>query len=174
MQLSVNDNIARSSPILNRTTIFGMNIESRYKIVAVLVMNIIALTINAFAGDFDGSKQLSGTTRKIIEIRQHKIIDNVDPDTIGLPKNFLIDFDAKVLRPSKDSLVRKIISFKSVEHIENKIVMQGTDEGVEGIKDGLAWSLAISQKNGEAVLSASGDGVAYVVFGVCTPIMHDQ
>ncbi len=47
-------------------------------------------------------------------------------------------------------------------------------KGIEGVEDGLAWSFAISKKDGEAVLSASGDGVAYVVFGVCTPIVNDR
>jgi hypothetical protein len=54
------------------------------------------------------------------------------------------------------------------------MVMQGVDEGVDGVDDGLAWSLTISKKNGNAILSASGDGVAYVVFGVCNPIKEDQ
>jgi hypothetical protein len=128
----------------------------------------------AIAGDFDGSKPLSGITGKIIEINQYKIVDDVDPDTVGLPKKFMIDFNSKTLRPSKDSLVRRTITFKSLEHIENKMVMQGVDEGVEGVDDGLAWSLTISKKNGNAILSASGDGVAYVVFGVCKPILDNQ
>ena len=147
---------------------------SKYRIVFVVVICLIALTITAFAGDFDGSKPLSGTTGKIIEINQYKIIHDVDPDTVGLPKKFLIDFNAKILRPSKDSLVRRTITFKSVEHIENKMVIQGVDEGVEGVDDGLAWSLTISKKDGKTVLSASGNGVAYVVFGVCTPIKDNQ
>jgi hypothetical protein len=65
-------------------------------------------------------------------------------------------------------------TFKDVEHVENKMVMQGVDQGVEGVDDGLAWSLAISKKDGRAVLSASGDGVAYVVFDLCTPIKDNQ
>ena len=134
----------------------------------------MSLNVTTFAADFDGSKPLSGTTAKIIEINQYKIIDDVDPDTVGLPKKFLIDFNSKTLRPSKDSLVRRTITFKSLEHIENKMVMQGVDEGVEGVDDGLAWSLTISKKNGNAILSAAGDGVAYVVFGVCKPIMDNQ
>ena len=140
----------------------------------MVIICVMSLNVTAFAADFDGSKPLSGTTAKIIEINQYKIIDDVDPDTVGFPKKFLIDFKAKILRPSKDSLVRRTITFKSVAHIENKMVMQGVDEGVEGVDDGLAWSLTISKKNGKAVLSASGDGVAYIVFGVCTPIKDDQ
>ena len=147
---------------------------SKYKIVFGVGIFFISLVATAIAGDFDGSKPLSGVTGKIIEINQYKIIDDVDPDTVGLPKNFLIDFNSKTLRPSKDSLVRRTITFKSLVHIENKMVMQGVDEGVEGVDDGLAWSLTISKKNGNAILSASGDGVAYVVFGVCKPIKDNQ
>jgi hypothetical protein len=147
---------------------------SKYQILFGVVIFFISLVANAIAGDFDGSKPLSGITGKIIEINQYKIIDDVDPDTVGLPKKFLIDFNSKTLRPSKDSLVRRTIKFKSLEHIENKMVMQGIDEGVEGVDDGLAWSLTISKKNGNAILSASGDGVAYVVFGVCKPIKDNQ
>ena len=92
---------------------------------------------------------------------------------MGLPKRFLIDFRGKVLRASNDSLVRRIVRFESVEHVEQKMVMQGIDEGVEGVDDALAWSLTISKKDGKAVFSSSGDGVAYVVFAVCTPIMDN-
>ena len=147
---------------------------SKYQVLFGAVISFISLATIAIAGDFDGSKPLSGITGKIIEINQYKIIDDVDPDTVGLPKNFLIDFNSKTLRPSKDSLVRRTITFKSLAHIENKMVMQGVDEGVEGVDDGLAWSLTISKKNGNAILSASGDGVAYVVFGVCKPIKGNQ
>lgn len=124
--------------------------------------------IVAFADDFDGSKSLSGTVNKIIEINTFKITDNVDPDTVGLPRKFIIDFKEKIIRPSKDSLVRKTARIKRIEHIENKLILQGTDEGVESVDDGLAWSIAISKKTGAAVLTASGDGIAYVVFGTCT------
>jgi len=141
-----------------------------YKILLAVLSIFCVLTISAFAGDFDGLKPLFGITGKIIEINQYKIIDNVDPDTVGLPKRFVIDFNSNQLRPSVDSRIRKSISFAKVEHIENKMVIQGVDEGIEGVEDGLAWSLTISKKDGRTVLSASGDGVAFVVFGECKPI----
>ena len=126
----------------------------------------------AFSGDFDGIKPLSGAVEKIIEINAFKIIDDVNPDTVGLPRNFVIDFKAKKLRPSKDSLVRKTSNIYHVEHIENKLILQGIDEGVENVDDGLAWSITISKKTGKVVLSASGDGLAYVVFGKCDPVAN--
>ena len=124
----------------------------------------------AFSGDFDGIKPLAGSVDKIIEINKFKIINDVDPDAVGLPRNFLIDFKEKLLRPSKDSIVRKTSKIDHVRHIENKLILQGVNEGVENVDDGIAWSITISKKTGKVVLSASGDGVAYVVFGICVPV----
>lgn len=124
----------------------------------------------AFGGDFDGSTSLTGTVDKILEIYPSRINNDADPDTVGLPRNFVIDFKEKTVRPSKDSVIRRISKIKRVEHVENKLVLQGIEEGVENVDDGLAWSMAISKKTGQVVLSASGDGVAYVVFGTCAAV----
>jgi len=130
------------------------------------------MPLSSSADDFDGSKQLSGSVEKVLEINQFKISSDVDPDTVGLPRNFVIDFDEKTLRPSKDSLVRRISRIRHIGHIENKLVLQGVEEGVENVDDGLAWSIAISKKTGKVVLTASGNGVAYVVFGTCTAVQN--
>jgi len=58
------------------------------KFLAVAIC-LIALSISAFADDFSGSKSLIGITDKIIEINPYKIIDDVNPDALGLPKRFL-------------------------------------------------------------------------------------
>jgi len=139
------------------------------KIVLAVVLGVLAAATAADGADFDGSKPLLGITGKIVEINPYKIIEDVDPDTVGLPRNFRIDFEAKRLRPSKDSRVQTAIAFERVEFLENMLVIQGLYAGVAGVEDGLAWSLTISRRNGNAVLSASGDGRAYVVFGTCTP-----
>jgi len=131
---------------------------------------LFIIPFSAFAGDFDGSKPLAGSVDKILEIYPSRISNDADPDTVGLPQNFLIDFNEKIVRPSKDSLIRRTSKIKRVEHIENKLILQGVEDGVENVDDGLAWSIAISKKTGKVVLSASGDGVAYVVFGTCTAV----
>jgi hypothetical protein len=134
----------------------------------VFLFYLLVMPFTSFAGDFDGSKPLSGSVVKLLEINQFKVNDDVDPDTVSLPKKFIIDFEGKLIRPSKDSLIRRISKIERVVHIENKLILQGVEEGLENVNDGLAWSMTISKKTGKVVLSASGDGVGYVVFGTCT------
>jgi len=136
----------------------------------ILLFFIISFPYSSFAGDFDGSKLVVGSVEKVLEIRQFKISDDVDPDTVGLPRRFFIDIEQKRVLPSKESLVRRISTIKHVEHIENKLILQGVEEGVVNVEDGLAWSMAISKKTGKTVLSASGGGVAYVVFATCKEV----
>ena len=122
---------------------------------SVLLFLVVIIPFPTLAGNFDGSKSLYGSVDKILEINQFKIKDNVDPDTLGFPRKFVIDFENRIIRPSKDSLVRRACIIKRVEHIENKLILQGAEEGVENVDDGLAWSIVISKKTGKVVLSLS-------------------
>lgn len=142
------------------------------KIRFLIVLSFILLPYHSFASSFNGSRSLKGSVDKVVEVNKFTIKNDVSPDTVGLPQRFVIDFKAKVIRPSKDSMIRKIIRVKHIEHVENKLVLQGIDSGVENIDDGLAWSLVISKTTGKAILTASGDGVAYVVFGTCTAVQN--
>jgi hypothetical protein len=136
----------------------------------IFLFCLIILPFSAFGGDYDGSKALAGSVDKILEIYPSRINTNADPDTVGLPRSFIIDFEKKRVRPSKDSVVRRTSEIKFIAHIENKLILQGIEAGVENVDDGLAWSMAISKQTGNVILSAAGDGVAYVVFGTCTPV----
>jgi len=57
-----------------------------------------------------------------------------------------------------------------MELIDGKLILQGAEDGVEGVRDGVGWTMAIAQETGKAVLTASGDQVGFVVFGACTPL----
>lgn len=140
------------------------------KLAHIILHLVILFPLISYAGEFDGSKLIVGSVEKVLEINQFKISDDVDPDIVGLPRRFFIDVEQKRMLPSKESMVRTISRINHVEHIENKLVLQGVEEGVESVDDGLAWSIAISKNTGKVVLSASGDGKAYVVFGSCTEL----
>jgi len=39
---------------------------------------------------------------------------------------------------------------------------------LQGVQEGLGWSLSIAKKNGAMALTVSGDDLAFVIFGACT------
>jgi len=120
-----------------------------------------------FTGDFDGSRLLACVAEKGIEYRRMGSPKDFDPESVGLPNKFILDFKNRKIVPTQDSLIRRTTTIKQSQVIENKLILQGVDEGVEGVQDGIGWSMAISQDTGKFVISASGTSVGYVVFGDC-------
>ena len=53
--------------------------------------------------------------------------------------------------------------------VDGKLIVQGAEDGAEGVRDGTGWTLAIDQGNGRLVATAASDAVAFVIFGACTP-----
>ena len=48
-------------------------------------------------------------------------------------------------------------------------MLQGAEDGYANLKDGLGLTLTVSEDTGQVVLTASGEQVAFVVFGACLP-----
>jgi hypothetical protein len=144
--------------------------NTRKQLLLFLLSLPVLMTGPAFSGDFDGSKPLTGTVDRLVEINRLRVIEGVDPDTVGLPEKFIIDFQKNTLRGTPDSLVRRVVMIKRIEHIEDNLILLGADEGMAGTSSGLGWSLSIEKTSGKAVLSAAGSGIAYVAFGTCSPI----
>jgi len=55
--------------------------------------------------------------------------------------------------PSKDSLVRKTSRIRHIADLENKLILQGVEEGVANVDNGLAWSIPKSEKYREKIAS---------------------
>ena len=64
--------------------------------------------------------------------------------------------------------IKKNSSIENLEKIDGKVIIQGAEDGIEGVRDGLGWSLALAEDTGQMVLTASGDEVGFVMFGACT------
>ncbi len=142
------------------------------KCVSILInICVLASLLPSFglAGSFDGSQSL---VCSVDDGRQFYVGGQTkpfDPQSVGLPRAFLIDFDSNRILPTKDSVVRRQAKIKRSEHVENKMILQGADDGVEGVDDGIGWSMAVEKNSGRFVISAAGDKVGYIVFGRCKP-----
>lgn len=91
-------------------------------------------------------------------------------ESANIPQFFRIDFQEKMLIAiGKDGMARST-HIERLEHVDGKLILlQGAEDGLEGVRDGLGWSMATSEDMGRFVLAGSGDQVGFVIFGACTP-----
>ena len=139
--------------------------------VLCLILAVIGLFVLPFsvqATSFDGSQNLLCAPQLVIECGPEGDCEQSMAAGVNLPNFFQIDFTAKELSAITGSENKRTSKIKSIETLDSKLFLQGADEGIEGVRDGLAWSISISQDTGRLVLSASGDNVAFVIFGACT------
>ena len=130
---------------------------------------IFTLPLSVQAGSFDGSRNLLCAPQIAIECGPDGKCEHAMAASVNLPNFFRIDFSNKELSAISESENKRTSRIKSMEFLDGKLFLQGADDGVENVRDGLAWSMSISQDNGRLVISASGGNEAFVVFGVCTP-----
>ena len=57
---------------------------------------------------------------------------------------------------------------KRREKLDGKFIFQGSEEANPETPDGTGWTLVISEETGRMTITASGDEVAFVIFGACT------
>lgn len=122
----------------------------------------------AEAGDFDGSRPLLFAVFDVIECVQGGACDEVPPESIRLPRFLWINFSEKVIKNNREGKGGRSSTIEHIGHVGGNLILQGSDEGIEGVREGLGWTLAISEDTGKAVLTASGEDVGFVVFGACT------
>jgi len=130
---------------------------------------LCALPLSARAVSFDGSENLICAPQLVIECGSDGTCDQATPASVNLPNFFQMDFKAREIENLTGSENKRTSKIKAMEVLDGKLFLQGADDGIEGVRDGLAWSISISQDTGRLVLSASGDSEAFVVFGACTP-----
>jgi hypothetical protein len=135
----------------------------------VVAVCLFTFPLTAQAGSFDGSQNLLCAPQVVIECGPDGNCEQAMAASVNLPNFFMIDFSAKELSAVTESENKRTSKIKSVETLDNKLFLQGADDGVEGVRDGLAWSMSISQDSGRLVMSASGENEAFVIFGACTP-----
>jgi hypothetical protein len=123
------------------------------------------------AADFDGSKPLLCASMELQECIPGVGCERVTADNINAAEFFRIDVKKKTIVVSARNQSRPPQRIESSSKTDDLLVIQGSDNGVEGVRDdGLAWSIAIDKISGKMVLTASGDEVGFVVFGSCTVI----
>jgi hypothetical protein len=137
------------------------------------LMGFISLALAwgaAGAAEFDGSAPLLCASTEVIECLPAEECQRVTPEAVDAPQFIRIDFTANQIRAASASGAAKTTPIERRETVDGKLMLQGAEDGVEGVRDGLGWTLAIAENTGKMVLTGSGDAVGFVIFGACTPL----
>jgi hypothetical protein len=137
--------------------------------VTTLIMLLSLAPLASQAGDFDGTKPLIFSLIRVDECTPAGGCQQVKPEDVGWPQFMKIDFEKKQIAAAPEIPDVPPSVIERVEVVDGKLMLQGAEDGLEGIRDGLGWTIAISLDTGKAVLTGSGDGVGFVVFGACLP-----
>ena len=117
---------------------------------------------------FDGSKPLLCAIQAINQCDVGAPCEAVTPDRVNVPDFLQINAGEDKISATAESGIERHTVIEYSEQLDGKLVLQGADDGIEGVRDGLAWSIVIDETNGKLALSAAGDGFALVGFGACT------
>ena len=135
---------------------------------AFIMLLIFAVPFTVVAGSFDGTGNLLCAPQSVVECGPDGSCQQVSPTSVNLPDFFQIDFKNKMITRLSASEKHQGSKIDRMEVLDSKLILQGADDGVEGVRDGLAWSMAIAQDTGKLVASAAGESEAFVIFGACT------
>jgi len=120
------------------------------------------------ADDFGGSKPILCTVTGVTECIIGQGCIAVNAEEINLPRYLYINVSKKIIQSHKDKKKARTSKIDLVKEIDSKLILQGAEQGYEDIRDGFGWTIAIMQDTGQMIMTASGDFVGDVAFGVCT------
>ena len=137
----------------------------RFVWIVCSTVGLILVASAAGAGDFDGTRPLLVSVNRVMECTPTGGCWEVTPASIELPSFLRVDFTKKTIYPAHAGDKSAGTAIERREVVDGKLILQGAEDGYEKMRDGLGWTMAISTETGQVVLTASGDQVAFVVFG---------
>ena len=134
----------------------------------VLLAGFLAGSATLVAAPFDGNKPMLCATQSVIQCDAGADCVTLTPESVNVPDFFQVDAGSKLITTTPEAGTDAKTAIERSELRDGKLMLQGADDGIEGVRDGLGWTMAINDTTGKMVLTASGDSFALVVFGACT------
>ena len=132
---------------------------------ATMLVSSMPLVVSA---GFDSSSEFLCASVDVMECLPAKGCNRVAADDVDIPRFIKVDVKNKQVVTGAKGDKRKT-AIERVEKVDGKLMLQGAEDGREGgAPDGIGWSMSVVEDSGNMVLTASGDGVAFVIFGACT------
>jgi len=135
--------------------------------IAIVLLSLFILPYTASAETFDGSQPLLCAMMKVMQCTAVDGCMEVTADSINLRTFVQVDFKSKTIRGTGED--KRQSKIESVKHIDGKLIVQGAEDGTEGVRDGVGWTAVVMEDTGKLILSVSGDETGFIIFGSCIP-----
>ncbi len=136
-----------------------MNVTSR------LLVGLIAMLAAGSALAIDTSKPFLCASMQVYECIDGRGCEAVLPEDVDAPTFMRVNVRAKEIRVLKDAPPTKIRGFA---RIEDRLILQGAEDGNPNRPDGVGWTLSIENDTGRFVATAAILQGAINIFGACT------
>jgi len=120
---------------------------------------------NVFA--LDTSKEILCVSLDVFECVDGGKCDEVRPEEVAAPTFLRINVKKKEIRASQE---RPPSIIDHIEEVEDRLVLQGVEDGDDDEVDGSGWTLSIEKATGRMVATAAASRAAIVIFGACTEL----
>jgi len=142
-----------------------MEILSMKKLTRICAfMGLMITSASLCAADFDGSETMLCASLDVLECVDGRDCDMVTAEEIDAPQFITVDLKNDELKLDRAGRPQSA-QLRNRESLNGRLVLQGV-----GVESGLGWTFSVNEETGRFVVSASGDDVAFIIFGACTTL----
>jgi len=127
-------------------------------------MGLMITPVSLYAADFDGSEPMLCASLDVLECVDGRDCDMVAAEDVDAPQFITIDLKHDKLQLDRAGRPQSA-ELRNRESLNGKLVLQGV-----GTETGLGWTFSVNEETGRFVVSASGDEVAFIIFGACSTV----
>lgn len=138
------------------------------KILTAVMLASGSVALSVSASPFDGAQPLICASAEVLECVPLEGCNRVAAESVDAPRFMRIDFAANTISSERAVAGTRTSQIERSETVDGKLMLQGAEDGIENVRDGLGWTLSIGQETGNMTLTGSGDAVGFVIFGACT------
>jgi len=122
---------------------------------------LIFLPYQISAAEIKDSEPLICSIIKAIECGLEGTCYGGTAESVDLPQFIRVDQKKKLISTTKSSKEKKESQIKNLEKIDDKIFIQG-------VENGRAWSMIIDETSGKMSATVAEERIGFIVFGACT------
>lgn len=135
------------------------------KLTVLAMVAAVSLTSGA-ALALDEDKDILCATTQVQDCPEVGDCVAVRPEDVNAPTFLRLDLKKEKIKVGAD----RSVDIERSEQIEDRLILQGAEDGDENRRDGVGWTMSVDTDSGRFVVAVAGAEEAIILFGACTEI----